>query len=430
MSRFPESEDAFLDRLAAIYWGRNDAATVSKAWKHFSAGYSNYPLTNLFQYYGPMHDGPVWPLLLKPRDAPLSPTWLLASTLTRLPWPPSGDRIGESFKDVLTLDEVTELARRMSADWDRGLEILGGLEPRFRNEAERELDIGVARALGIQFRSGYNILRFYSLRERMLRMEGTERQVVLKQLNDIVREEIDQDQRLLALCQRDSRLGFHSEAEGYKYFPEKIRWRIEQLKTVLGKDVPELERLIRENQPLFPEYTGKKPAGAVARCVRVDTALWSSPGVTPPSEFRWERCGYGPEKQDVQWAAGYDKNAIYVAVSGGTIASVLVKVEPRRLWPAKHFVFTPGAEARTELPDAVSPQSVEGRLAGSRALVRIPLEKIGLTADTLHPIRVDVRVQAKGGGTSAWRPNTPLTPRLALGSDNPADLGWLVFEGN
>jgi hypothetical protein len=42
---------------------------------------------------------------------------------------------------------------------------------------------------------------------------------------------------------------------------------------------------------------------------------------------------------------------------------------------------------------------------------------------------VDVRVQQRGAGTSSWRPHNPLTSRLALGSDNPADLGWLVFEG-
>ncbi len=426
---FPESEDAFLDRLASIYWGRGEASKISAAWKHFGAGYSHYPLTNLFQYYGPMHDGPVWPLLLKPRDAPLSPTWLLGSTLTRRPWPPSGDRIGESFKEVLTLDEVTELARRMSAEWDRGVEILNGLEPRFRGEAERVLDIGVARALGIQFRSGYNILRFYGLRERMLRMQGSQRQELLQQMMAIVREELDQDRRLLALCERDSRLGFHSEAEGYKYFPEKIRWRMEQLKSVLSRDAPEIERLIREDRPLFPEYTGSRPAGAVARCVPVDGAWWSRAGLEPPPGLRWERCGYGAEKQDVQWAAGYDREALYVGVSASApVAGVLVKLEPRRLWPARHFVFTPGAEARTELPDAVSPQTVEGKVSGSRALVRIPLEKAGLAAQSLHPVRLDVRVQLKGGG-GAWRPQNPLTPRLALGTDNPADLGWLIFEG-
>ncbi len=438
---FPKDEDTFLQRLASIYWGQDDASTVVKAWKHFSEGYENYPLTNLFQYYGPMHDGPVWPLLLKPRDAPLSPTWLLASTTTRMPWPPSGDRIGESIKEVLTLEESVELARRMSTAWDRGVEILRGLEARFGDEPERMLDIGVARALGIQFRSGYNILRFYRLREEMLRMEGMKRLEILRQLSDIVREELDLNERLLALCERDSRLGFHSEAEGYKYFPEKIRWRMQQLRSVLASDAPELERLIRDDKPLFPEYTGKQPTGPVAYSVPSDGSLWSSPGLAPPPELRWQSCSHGPDKSAVRWGASHDAKALYVIVSGAAtdrpppvspVSSVLVKVEPRRLWPSKHFVFIPGAETRAELPDAVGPQSAEGRVVTGadtwRVVVRIPLERIGLSAERLGPVRVDVRVQQREGAASAWRPHNPTTPRLALGADNPADLGWLLFE--
>lgn len=103
-----------LSRLASLYWKKEDVPKVVEAWQHFADGYENYPLTNLFQYYGPVHDGPVWPLLLKPADAPLSPSWLIASPSTLEPWPPSGDRIGECLGDVLTLDEVVELARRLS----------------------------------------------------------------------------------------------------------------------------------------------------------------------------------------------------------------------------------------------------------------------------------------------------------------------------
>jgi len=54
------------------------------------------------------------------------------------------------------------------------------------NDPERILDIGVAKALDIQFRSGYNILKFYSLREKMFRIEGQERLEILKQLTDII----------------------------------------------------------------------------------------------------------------------------------------------------------------------------------------------------------------------------------------------------
>jgi hypothetical protein len=430
---FPENENTFLNQLASIYWGRDHAAPVVTAWKDFAEGYQNYPLTNLFQYYGPMHDGPVWPLLLKPADAPLTPTWLLASTTTRVPWPPSGDRVGECIKEVLTLDETVELARRMTTAWDRGVRVLRGLEPSAAGRPEQLLDIGVARALGVQFRSGYNILRFYSLRERMLRTEGTKRLEMLKPLTDIIAEELRGDEALLGLCERDSRLGFHSEAEGYKYYPEKIRWRMEQLHSVLAGDVPAVEKTIREGKLLFPEYTGREPGGALAYATRSDDSIWSSHDLAAPSAVQWQSCTYGSEKAGGRWAATYDAKNLYVIVSASTrFASVLVKIEPRRLWPCKQFVFTPGAERRAETPDQVSPQSADGRIVevpgAWRAVVRIPLANIGLTAEQLHPVRLDVRMQRPREGTIAWRPSNPITSRLSLGSDNPADLGWLLFQ--
>lgn len=437
----PEDEDAFLYRLASIYWGKKDAPTIVEAWKWFCQGYENYPLTNLFQYYGPMHDGPVWPLLLKPEDAPLSPTWLLGSTSSGVTWPPSGDRIGECFMEVLTLDEVVELARRMSAAWDRGVDILRGLAPHIADEPERLLDIGVAEALGIQFRSGHNILRFYRLREEMLRAEGTQRLAMLSDLSDIIHEELDLDERLLTLCERDSRLGFHSEAEGYKYFPEKIRWRMKQLRQLLAKDVPEVEQLIRDGEPLFPHYTGKQPAGAVAHCVWDKGSMWSSPELDLPADLCWQPCSHGPGESRVKWAASFNADALYVVASGTTatvndqpespVSSVLVKIEPRRLWPCKHFFFSPGAAARAELPDKIALQSIEGRIVTRpdmwHAVVRIPLERIGLNAKGLHPIRLDVQVEQRGFGAFAWCPRNPMAQRLFLGIDNPADLGWLLF---
>ncbi len=185
-----DDEEKFMHQLASIYWKNEDVPEVVEAWKHFSEGYENYPLTNHFQYYGPMHDGPVWPLLLKPADAPLTPTWQIGSSSTLKPWPPSDDRVGECIGGVLTLEEVVELARRMTTSWDKGVQIFKKLESKYSNDKERLLDIGVAKALGIQFRSGHNILNFYMLRERMLRMDGRKRLDILKQLTDIIKEEI------------------------------------------------------------------------------------------------------------------------------------------------------------------------------------------------------------------------------------------------
>ena len=112
-------------------------------------------------------------------------------------------------------------------------------------------------------------------------------------------------------------------------------------------------------------------------------------------------------------------------------STVLVKVEPRRLWPCKQFQFVPGGGTFAELPDSVAPQSVDGQVVkssgGWRAAVRIPRARIGIAPGLPDPIRVDVQV-TRPGGRESWLPAHPLTYRLNLGTDNPADLGWLLFE--
>jgi len=96
------------------------AGEVVEAWRWFTRGYANYPLTNLFQYFGPMHDGPVWPLLFKPMDAPLAPTWQIASPWSRKPYPPSGDRIGECMMTALSLDEGRTWTGRHDLETEEG----------------------------------------------------------------------------------------------------------------------------------------------------------------------------------------------------------------------------------------------------------------------------------------------------------------------
>jgi hypothetical protein len=444
MEPFAKDEDSFLHQLASINWKSADVPKVVEAWKLFSEGYENYPLTNLFQYYGPMHDGPVWPLLLKPADAPLAPTWQIGSSTTLKPWPPSGDRIGECIGEILTLEEVVELTHRMTTSWDKGMAIFDGLERNYLNEHERILDIGVSRALGIQFRSGYNILHFYLLREKMFRMEGPARREILNELADIIREEILLDEKLVVLCEADSRLGFHSEAEGYKYFPEKIRWRIEQLKRVLAEDVSEVKEMILKDQLLFPEYTGEKPEGPVADCIVSDGSVWSDTELVLPKEIKWQPCNYGSDKSSFKWSSTYSKDALYIVVSENNkgdsassispITGIEVKIEPQRLYPAGHFVFNPDTRNSDPLHIMGYPLLYKGGLREFNekgiwtVVLRIPFHTIGLNTENMHPIRMDVIVQKTKGGKSSWRPNNPITPRLILGSDNPADLGWLRFK--
>ncbi len=438
-------EERFMNQLASIYWKKKDVPEVVEAWRHFSKGYENYPLTNHFQYYGPMHDGPVWPLLLKPADAPLTPTWQIGSSATLKPWPPSGDRVGECIGGVLSLEEVVELAHRMTTSWDKGLQIFEKIESNYLNDKERILDIGVAKALGIQFRSGYNILNFYMLREKMLRMDGRERLGILNQLTDIIKEEIALDKKLLVLCKNDSRLGFHSEAEGYKYFPEKIEWRIAELNKVLENDVPVFKKHIKKGELLFPEYTGKRPEGAVANCIKTSDVNLNG-NIQIPSELQWQELNEGKNNTQLQWASARDSEAIYIWITeklptsqesgDNQIANVEVKVEPMRLYPAFHFSFTKLTEQNAVEPIRNLGYSLvytagfrEVEAQGQKYVVsRIPFSILRTDMEQSDPVRVDITVQKSGAEKCSWRPDNPITPRLVLGSDNPADLGWLIFN--
>ncbi len=210
---------------------------------------------------------------------------------------------------------------------------------------------------------------------------------------------------------------------------------MDQLGCVLANDVPEVKNMIRDKKPLFPEYTGLEPQGAVAHCISLKNVGWTGSEGTPPAGLQWQKCSYGPETNEIKWASVSDNNALYIWVSDETtcdqdtasqaITSIKIKIEPQRLYPARHFNYAPGNALKNN--EFIHMNMTSGvRYAG----VRIPFEKTGITTQNLHPVRIDVRVQKGKGEANSWRPNNPITSRLLLGEDNPADLGWLMFEHN
>ena len=216
-------EDDFLVRLARPEWGEK-APAVAAAWKMLGDAYENYPLDNMMQYYGPMHSGVIWPLVPEIALKPLAPTW-------KPDFGYSGDVIGECLGNH-TLEEAVILTRRMADGWEKGLKLWQscGSHP----------DIGVAEALSIQFRSASDILNFYLLREKLI--AGIRPAATLDAMEEIVRREIGNSERLIPLCKADSRLGFHSEAESHQYDPDRLHWRISQLKNLLLHDFPAIRR--------------------------------------------------------------------------------------------------------------------------------------------------------------------------------------------
>ncbi|MBO7249836.1 MAG: hypothetical protein J6V42_01010, partial [Clostridia bacterium] len=234
---------AFLRSLASRLYGESRAEEVAKAWEAFEEGYRNYPTNVMFSYYGPMHDGIVWELFPIPVNRALPRSWQLVDA-------PDGDRIGECLFKGHTLDEAITLAERMCESWTRGVELL----PLSENDEQ----LNSAMAIKMLFESGKNILEFYRLREQ-LGINSTAAYDTLEKMEEIVREEIARSKKMIELCNSDPRIGYHSEAEGFKFFPEKLEWRISKLKALFDTDFKEIrDRLKSGKAPLGYYYAEGK----------------------------------------------------------------------------------------------------------------------------------------------------------------------------
>ena len=233
---FTKDEDAFLQELARPDWG-TDAAQVVAAWKLFAEAYGNYPLDIQFQYYGPMHDGPVWPLHLKYNFSSLTRSWQPDGF-------PSGDAIGECLANF-SLDEVVRLCDMLSDKWHEGVQEL------LKADVEHHrMELSLAEALDIQFTSAAHILRFYAMRHALMMTQPQDAKRLLFAMREIVLQEITVSERLAKLCEADGRFGYHSEAEVFKYFPEKLRWRAMLLKKLLEDEFTEAETWLSQGKPL------------------------------------------------------------------------------------------------------------------------------------------------------------------------------------
>lgn len=214
---FSTNEHTFLTGLLRPAWGKY-TDTVADVYQKCSEAYNNYPLSNTMQYYGPFHDGVVWPLYCNEQNLPLAPTW-------QTNYPVSGDTIGESL-DNHTLEEVTELARRLSSSWSDAVAKIQPLKQEYADHAERLRDIDLLHVLELHFIAGYDIFNFYRERSKNCGVTPVMREILKRQI--AVSREMTQ------LCRKDSRIGFHSEAENYKYFPEKLEARAIMLEQELA----------------------------------------------------------------------------------------------------------------------------------------------------------------------------------------------------
>ena len=261
------SKQQFLFDLAKRYWAKEDVPHVVSAWEYFEKAYTSYPVNVMFNYYGPMHDGIVWDLQLKPKNFGLPRTWQLMDKT-------DGDRIGECMFYGHTIDELIILCEEICFNWEKGCEQLsftGGW-----NDVKNE-QVNVAKALKLLFKSGLNILKFYRHRQN-IGYGRADAKTSLDAMRAIVVEEIANSIAMIPLCEADNRLGWHSEAEGYKFHPEKLKARIEKLKILLDTEFVEVEERIAKGLVPLTYYIGEEDDVIRAKAGRngIESAEWNS----------------------------------------------------------------------------------------------------------------------------------------------------------
>ena len=391
MEDFSDKE-AFLEHLAGIYCGRQGKEML-KAWAGFEEGYKNYPVNIMFSYYGPMHDGVVWDLALQPRNAALSRSWQLLD-------PPEGDRIGECLQSGHTLEEAVVLTEAMQKHWHLGMTHLPENTPPEQKN--------VAQTLAILLSSGHNILMFYKLRTQLLTGDGDPAQL-LRQMKDIVLEEIRNSEMMIPLCENDPRLGYHSEAEGYKFFPEKLLDRIGKLQRLLDDFAKAHKRLINGQKAIC----WQPAAGEKTYCLNQASVEKIS--------------------GEAYFSASCDEDTLTVELQGAPETAFMLYFEYQPLWPAPGIKIQNGELALANW--ALSHQCVFGEKihqeiekyhlhtpkAGHYVLT-VDRNKAGWTKN--EPIRVFVSAD----GVS-WITDDNPVHTLGKADASPLEYGWFVPDG-
>ena len=412
-------EDAYLHRLASITYGRGIAEPIVRAWRLFEKGYHLYPLNIMFSYYSPAHDAVVWELSLKPKNFSPSRSWLLLDK-------PNGDRICDGLLVGHTHDEALTLLSSMKSYYTRAMAELATIAA-YAGEELTDL-LSVSAAFLVLCKSTYNILQFYKLRDQLGTGEGEPRATLAK-MRTLVENEMNESRKMIALCENDSRLGYHSEAEGFKFFPEKLRYRIETLKTLLATEFVEVEARIDAGLPPLEYYLGVEEDcehSYTIKPVPIERAAWE-PLSDDKSAFR-----ITTDEKDIIFDLRAPSSTVYILQPEFRLFTVFpgigVHLKPAGkheiipgIW-SEHWPFHKPEARKAELKKwriETLPADEEGNLY---ARVRIAKKYAGLRGTA--PFKLELYNYL--GGMWENEPN----PVNSLGKYtlSPGRFGWVKFE--
>ncbi|MBR3941938.1 MAG: hypothetical protein IKJ55_01155, partial [Clostridia bacterium] len=408
---------AFLEHLSGIYYGKSNAKQVVSAWRLFEEGYKNYPFNTFFGYYGPMHDGVVWDLSLLPKNFEPPRSWQLID-------PVDGDRICDALFSGHTLEEAFVLCDRMRTAWKDGVKRLRALEA---SDSETQTQLYVAQAIGLLFDSGANILDFYLNRDLLGRKCGDFNEILAK-MRQLVKAEQKNSADMIPLCEVCGSLGYHSEAEGYKFFPLKLNDRIERLNTLLATEFCEVEDRIAEGKSPLEYYDGVEDNPYVSRYNLIKGEI---------RQAEWEKFGDGH-----QFRMSYDEKHLYLELQSKrdalflicpefqlTRANTPVRFDKKGIRPTdvtEYMVFQIDGKKKEEEYGVYRNIKLFDE-EGTHLLFSLDLEEIGL--NPMRPFKMKIQADKETWCDEPEREKAPeIMPKGRLGRfDLPTvEYGWII----
>jgi len=412
---FPEKDD-FLRHLAGIYWGR-DAEKVARAWASFTDGYRNFPIGVNFEWFSPMQDSPCAPYHLKPVDMPLPSTWLLDDMV-------GGDRVCDCILNSHTLDEVITLCTMLTEEWNKGYELLSSIEDFTTDDRKEQLT--VAKAANYIFRSGLNTFRFYDLRNKLAIGSG-DKYEILEDMKEIVKEEIEISKALIPITEEDNRIGYHSEAHGYKIFPEKLKWRISEMEKLLKTEFAEVKNNLDAGKLPLPFYYGMEEGARVYRITEseIDKAEWLS---------FIDNEGKKTDKTKIKVSQSNDTCTLRIFLSGGNKDSVRIDPEFKFFHRVSPIILSDGKFTIPESPSYSFFGERAERIRKAFSLVHeaVPGGEVYTLTFSMKPLEMTagapfrLMIKRSGEHSDVFAPDDRIYTRLVVGAFSPDAFGFFV----
>ena len=234
----PSTAEEFLQSLALKEFGKADSERIARSWKYFSRAFACYPLSNIFQYKGPVNAGLSWTLYPEAKVMNLTDAWQ--------GYADSGDCIGQCLRNY-TLEDAFAQTSKMSRLWRKGMECIRPLMKKYPEGSEQSIQFLRAEAIDITFRNAVLILRFYLKRREFY--AGNRK--ALRVMEKMVADSITLTSEMKALCKKDLFLGYHSEAESHKFSFDQLAKREKDLKKLLKEVFPRMRK--KSYVPSLPE---------------------------------------------------------------------------------------------------------------------------------------------------------------------------------